>query len=206
MKLFRTISIFVCGITSNALLLSPNKFSQPPNTKVLLVPDIEKRSLMNTLLLTSLLGSCGPLAGGFVYYFYPVVNTNGGDGLPARDKNGDDIVEKIWVSEHKYPSRALVQGLKGDAHYLITTKEGGLENYAINAVCTHLGCVVPWNPTENKFMCPCHGSQYNNEGKVIRGPAPKSLALARVENVDNKVFLKSWRETDFRTQEMPWWN
>jgi hypothetical protein len=25
---------------------------------------------------------------------------------------------------------------------------------------------------ENKFKCPCHGSQYNNEGKVIRGPAP----------------------------------
>ena len=25
---------------------------------------------------------------------------------------------------------------------------------------------------ENKFMCPCHGSQYNKQGKVIRGPAP----------------------------------
>jgi phenylpropionate dioxygenase-like ring-hydroxylating dioxygenase large terminal subunit len=25
---------------------------------------------------------------------------------------------------------------------------------------------------ENKFKCPCHGSQYNDEGKVIRGPAP----------------------------------
>ena len=25
---------------------------------------------------------------------------------------------------------------------------------------------------ENKFKCPCHGSQYNNEGKVVRGPAP----------------------------------
>lgn len=25
---------------------------------------------------------------------------------------------------------------------------------------------------ENKFKCPCHGSQYNAEGKVVRGPAP----------------------------------
>ena len=39
-------------------------------------------------------------------------------------------------------------------------------------VCTHLGCVVPWNSAENKFICPCHGSQYNNQGKVVRGPAP----------------------------------
>ena len=36
----------------------------------------------------------------------------------------------------------------------------------VNAVCTHLGCVVPWNKAANKFMCPCHGSQYDKNGKV----------------------------------------
>ena len=50
--------------------------------------------------------------------------------------------------------------------------DGTLADYGLNAVCTHLGCVVPWNKAENKFKCPCHGSQYNDEGKVIRGPAP----------------------------------
>lgn len=33
----------------------------------------------------------------------------------------------------------------------------------------------PWRSTmqaENKFKCPCHGSQYDNTGKVVRGPAP----------------------------------
>lgn len=47
-----------------------------------------------------------------------------------------------------------------------------LATYGINAVCTHLGCVVPFNTAENKFICPCHGSQYNNQGRVVRGPAP----------------------------------
>ena len=46
--------------------------------------------------------------------------------------------------------RSLVQGLKGDAHYLIVKQDGTLEDYAINAVCTHLGCVVPWNRAANK--------------------------------------------------------
>lgn len=34
---------------------------------------------------------------------------------------------------------------QGDPTYLVVNKEGSLENYGVNAVCTHLGCVVPWN-------------------------------------------------------------
>lgn len=61
---------------------------------------------------------------------------------------------------------------QGDPTYLVVEKDRTLAPYGINAVCTHLGCVVPWNAAENKFICPCHGSQYNNQGKVVRGPAP----------------------------------
>lgn len=73
-------------------------------------------------------------------------------------------------------------------------------------MCTHLGCVVPWVGAENKFKCPCHGSQYNAEGKVIRGPAPLSLALAHCAVNDNGVVtFAPWTETDFRTGLAPWW-
>ena len=61
---------------------------------------------------------------------------------------------------------------QGDPTYLVVEQDKTLASYGINAVCTHLGCVVPWNTAENKFLCPCHGSQYNNQGKVVRGPAP----------------------------------
>ena len=186
-----------------------NSFSNTINSNVL-IPDIEKRKLMNSILLTSVYGSCGTLAACYVNFFVPPgLNNDKNSGLIAKDKNGDDIIINEWVKTHSYPSRALVQGLKGDAYYLITTKneEGkeGIEKYALNAVCTHLGCVVPWNVAENKFMCPCHGSQYDTTGKVIRGPAPRSLALANVEEENEKIMLKAWTDTDFRTGENPWW-
>jgi cytochrome b6-f complex iron-sulfur subunit len=126
-------------------------------------------------------------------------------GVAALDAKGDAVKAADWAKANPYPGRSLVQGLKGDAHYLIVKQDGTLEDYAINAVCTHLGCVVPWNRAANKYMCPCHGSQYDPTGKVIRGPAPLSLALAHVEQPDGKVVLTPWTETDFRTDTKPWW-
>ena len=35
--------------------------------------------------------------------------------------------------------------LQSDATYLVVTDDGQIEKYGLNAVCTHLGCVVPWN-------------------------------------------------------------
>lgn len=66
----------------------------------------------------------------------------------------------------------ILIGIQGDPTYLVVEKDKTLATYGINAVCTHLGCVVPWNAAENKFICPCHGSQYNDQGRVVRGPAP----------------------------------
>lgn len=108
--------------------------------------------------------------------------------------------------DHKSGDRSLVQGLKGDPTYLIVQEDNTLQNYGINSICTHLGCVVPWNTAENKFKCPCHGSQYDPEGTVVRGPAPLPLALAHVDvGSDDKVSLLDWKEEDFRSGEKPWW-
>ena len=44
---------------------------------------------------------------------------------------------------------------------------------AVSAVCTHLGCII--ERSDEGFQCPCHGSCYNEEGKVLSGAATKDL-------------------------------
>lgn len=126
----------------------------------------------------------------------------------AKDALGNDVKKADYINSHLAGSRELVQGLRGDATYLIVDdKKSDLEYYALNAVCTHLGCVVPWVPAEKKFKCPCHGSQYDPTGAVVRGPAPLPLALEHVdEDEAGNVVLRSWKEEDFRTGGSPWWN
>ena len=110
------------------------------------------------------------------------------------------------LADHPALDRKLVQGLKGDATYLIVNEDSTINDYGLNAVCTHLGCVVPWNPVDKQFQCPCHGSRYDATGKKVRGPAPLSLALAHVTISDDTVSLSPWTETDFRTGLEPWWS
>jgi len=61
----------------------------------------------------------------------------------------------------------------GFAHPIAVFEHSSGEVFAISTTCTHAGCEV--RKTKNKFECPCHGSQYDLTGNVIRGPAPASL-------------------------------
>lgn len=172
------------------------------------VPDMAKRNTMNVLLA----GTVGAVSVGmlypFTFFFVPRGSGNVGAGTQAKDALGNPLKRDEYLSSHFAGSRELVQGLRGDATYLIVNDDKtDLEYFALNAVCTHLGCVVPWVKAENKFKCPCHGSQYAPSGAVIRGPAPLPLALEHVEvDEGNNIILKSWKETDFRTNDAPWWN
>jgi ubiquinol-cytochrome c reductase iron-sulfur subunit len=48
----------------------------------------------------------------------------------------------------------------------------------VQGSCTHLGCVPVKNAGDyNGWYCPCHGSHYDNSGRIRKGPAPKNLVV-----------------------------
>lgn len=47
--------------------------------------------------------------------------------------------------------------------------------YALGLVCTHLGCLVNWDPEISNMVCPCHASHFDHNGAVVSGPAPAPL-------------------------------
>ncbi len=41
--------------------------------------------------------------------------------------------------------------------------------------CPHLGCALQWNEAEHSWDCPCHGSRFDEEGRVLNNPATDDL-------------------------------
>jgi cytochrome b6-f complex iron-sulfur subunit len=66
--------------------------------------------------------------------------------------------------------------------YLSRLDDGGF--LALSRRCTHLGCTVPWVGEEQRFVCPCHASSFDQTGEVLSAPAPRALDLhpVRIEN------------------------
>ena len=62
-----------------------------------------------------------------------------------------------------------------DEHVAVHRDEEG-KLHIVSAICTHMGCVVHWNNGEKSWDCPCHGSRFSVDGKVLEGPAYNDLS------------------------------
>jgi cytochrome b6-f complex iron-sulfur subunit len=87
--------------------------------------------------------------------------------------------------------------------YLARLEDGGF--LAMSRRCTHLSCTVPWNATQNRFICPCHSSEFDITGNVTQAPAPRALDLYPVEIRNNMVSVntaKPRKRTVFATDQV----
>lgn len=86
------------------------------------------------------------------------------------------------ASDYPPGSRSLI----ADVPAILIHEVGGFT--ALSLICTHLGCTV--EQKDDGFVCPCHGSRYNADGQVTRGPAQKALRVLPVEqNAEGHLVL-----------------
>ena len=63
--------------------------------------------------------------------------------------------------------------------------DGQAQIFALQTVCTHLGCTPNWLEGEQKFKCPCHGSGFYKDGVNFEGPAPRPLERYAIQVADD---------------------
>ena len=70
-------------------------------------------------------------------------------------------------------------------------KEGPV--IAMSAACTHMGCIVQWQDSDNKFHCPCHGGLFTEYGKPVNSSPIRYLtSLPRLDTkIENdKIYVR----------------
>jgi Rieske Fe-S protein len=91
------------------------------------------------------------------------------------------VVAKDFVADHLARAKREEVGIGEGC--IVKTDEGEEAVYreldgtlhALSPICTHMGCKVHWNAAELSWDCPCHGSRFDIDGRVLEGPAQKPL-------------------------------
>lgn len=86
--------------------------------------------------------------------------------LPGENRSTDDVA----------PGEGAVVSEGGEKIAAYRDAAGVL--HTRSAICSHMGCVVSWNSFERCWDCPCHGSHYAVDGRVLGGPAVAPLPIA----------------------------
>ena len=145
----------------------------------------------------------------------------------AIEGNGGKIITEATVSQiecqdGKIHSLSYRQGnVQTDVPFWVERNpwlnQGGLDYYGagdrvfaalpdkqeiISLTCTHQGCTVA-RQEDGKFLCPCHGALYDEQGRVIRGPALRDLPRFQIaQRREDAVQLVAASPPSVPAQEM----
>ena len=126
-------------------------------------PDFDRREFFVRLGL----GSLGIAAAGTVAFGYQFLSPN-------------VLYEPSPVVNMGKPESYALDSVTLDVDARIFVVHGDEGFFALNAVCTHLGCLTAWKPEIDTIACPCHGSKFSRQGAKKEGPAPKPLPWLRM--------------------------
>jgi cytochrome b6-f complex iron-sulfur subunit len=132
---------------------------------------LNRREFLNIAWLASLGFLVAEVSGATIIFSYPIFKEGEFGGI-------------IPFSMSKVPELLSAPGNHPKVKIWLSNTPEGL--VALYKVCPHLGCLFGWSDQEFKFICPCHGSQFEHDGDYILGPSPRSLDRFAITIVDEK--------------------
>ncbi|MBX3117453.1 MAG: Rieske (2Fe-2S) protein [Fimbriimonadaceae bacterium] len=76
-----------------------------------------------------------------------------------------------------------------DRQYTVFLRKSDDGVVCIDPACTHLGCRVKYQSDQHRFLCPCHGGVFNQDGDVVSGPPPRPLDKHPVKVEGGKIWI-----------------
>lgn len=80
------------------------------------------------------------------------------------------------------------------AEPLILVRESEAEVVALSAICTHMRCVLKWDPEGRSIRCPCHDGSFDRHGNVLSGPPSRPLPRFATEVRAGEIIVRTGRE------------
>lgn len=105
--------------------------------------------------------------------------------------SGDGFEEVGNVSQLEQTGQILNEELANGKALVIKDPANAEKLIAVNPACPHAGCAVAWESDQQKFLCPCHDSEFSSDGKVLEGPATEPLASYKVKLEGESILVKT---------------
>jgi len=108
--------------------------------------------------------------------------------LPAGTRGPRETLVSAGPVDSFQPSTARM--IQGEGKPVLVIAAGEKRFRAFSAICTHLGCIVKWDPSTQKILCPCHAGVFGPDGRVLSGPPPRPLPEYDVVQIGNELKVK----------------
>ena len=105
--------------------------------------------------------------------------------------SGDGFEEVGSVSQLEQTGQIFNEELANGTALVIKDPTNAEKLIAVNPTCPHAGCAVTWESDQQKFLCPCHDSEFSSTGEVLEGPATESLANYEVKVEGDSILVKT---------------
>jgi Rieske Fe-S protein len=79
-----------------------------------------------------------------------------------------------------------------EVHDVFVIRRSDTDVTVFSPICTHLGCHGEWDSASGRFVCPCHGSVFSADGRVLGGPAPRPFDTLP-HRIEDGVLLVEWQ-------------